>query len=50
MQKLLSGPRPARLNIVLPQLGQTSFVGTSQVMKPQSVPRSQAKKTKKTEA
>ena len=42
MQKDFSGPRPLCLNMVLPQAGQKSLVGTSQVMKPQSVPRSQA--------
>ena len=41
-QNFLHGPLPPGLKRVLPQVGQTSFVGTSQVMKPQSVPRSQA--------
>ena len=42
MQKDFNGPLPLCLNMVLPQMGQKSLVGTSQVMKPQSVPRSQA--------
>ena len=42
MQKDLSGPLPLCLNMVLPQAGQKSLVGTSHVIKPQSVPRSQA--------
>ena len=33
MQKGFLNPRPAFLNMVWPQTGQSSFTGTSQVMK-----------------